>query len=327
MRKLILNIVTPFSFLLFSIWLFVFIYFDLWHLFYENYFMTITMIFGSFISGATSEGGGAVAFPVMTLLFNIVPSTARDFSFSIQSFGMTAATFLIFRKKIPVTILGIVFPALGAILGNVIGFKYLFSLFHPADLKMFFCSLWMSFIFVFIKSLREPENQKDVDVEFNIKNIVILSLAGVLGGIVTALTGTGLDILTFSVLTLYFNVSIKKATPSSVVLMAINSYCALGMRNFSFGGLDQQAFEYLLICIPVVIFGAPLGSYLIKDRDKKPITLFLVTTVSIQFVAALFILPLSQKLIFLGGTTLLLGFVFFSLLSYFKSRTQPLLKS
>jgi len=289
--------------------------------------MAITMIFGSFISGATSEGGGAVAFPVMTLLFNILPSTARDFSFSIQSFGMTAATFLIFRKKIPVTISGIVFPAFGAIIGNFVGFKYLFSLFHPADLKIFFCSLWMSFIFVFIKSLKLPENNQDVDVEVNLKNIMILFFAGVLGGIVTALTGTGLDILTFSVLTLYFNLSIKKATPSSVVLMAINSYCAMGMKNFYFGGLDPQAFEYLLICIPVVIFGAPLGSFLIKDRDKRPITLFLVTTISIQFVAALLILPLSMKLIFLGASTLFLGFVFFSLLSYFKSKTQPLLKS
>jgi uncharacterized membrane protein YfcA len=41
--------------------------------------MSVTMAFGSFIAGATSEGGGAVAFPVMTLLFNIAPSIARDF--------------------------------------------------------------------------------------------------------------------------------------------------------------------------------------------------------------------------------------------------------
>ena len=32
-----------------------------------HYPMTITMIFGSMVAGATSEGGGAVAFPVMIL--------------------------------------------------------------------------------------------------------------------------------------------------------------------------------------------------------------------------------------------------------------------
>ena len=52
-----------------------------------HYLMTITMIFGSMVAGATSEGGGAVAFPVMTLALKIEPSVARDFSLMTQSFG------------------------------------------------------------------------------------------------------------------------------------------------------------------------------------------------------------------------------------------------
>ena len=35
----------------------------------------------------TSEGGGAVAFPVMTLLLKIDPKVARDFSLMVQSVG------------------------------------------------------------------------------------------------------------------------------------------------------------------------------------------------------------------------------------------------
>ncbi len=49
--------------------------------------MTITMIFGSMVAGATSEGGGAVAFPVMTLALQIKPAVARDFSLMTQSCG------------------------------------------------------------------------------------------------------------------------------------------------------------------------------------------------------------------------------------------------
>jgi hypothetical protein len=49
--------------------------------------MTITMLIGSFIGGATSEGGGAVAFPVMTLVLKLAPSVARDFSLMIQCCG------------------------------------------------------------------------------------------------------------------------------------------------------------------------------------------------------------------------------------------------
>ena len=45
------------------------------------------MIFGAMVAGATSEGGGAVAFPVMTLALGIRPTIARDFSIMIQSTG------------------------------------------------------------------------------------------------------------------------------------------------------------------------------------------------------------------------------------------------
>ena len=49
--------------------------------------MTVTMLIGSFIGGATSEGGGAVAFPVMTLILKLSPAVARDFSLMVQCCG------------------------------------------------------------------------------------------------------------------------------------------------------------------------------------------------------------------------------------------------
>ena len=55
--------------------------------FADRYVLSVTMIFGAMIAGATSEGGGAVAFPVMTLALGIRPTIARDFSILIQSCG------------------------------------------------------------------------------------------------------------------------------------------------------------------------------------------------------------------------------------------------
>ena len=49
--------------------------------------MTLTMVIGAFIGGATSEGGGAVAFPVMTLALALEPAVARDFVYVSQSTG------------------------------------------------------------------------------------------------------------------------------------------------------------------------------------------------------------------------------------------------
>lgn len=49
--------------------------------------MPVTMLLGSFVAGITSEGSGAVAFPVMTLALHLNPQVARDFSIMIQSVG------------------------------------------------------------------------------------------------------------------------------------------------------------------------------------------------------------------------------------------------
>ena len=43
--------------------------FNNWEKFINFWPITLMMAFGSFIAGATTEGGGAVAFPVLTLFF------------------------------------------------------------------------------------------------------------------------------------------------------------------------------------------------------------------------------------------------------------------
>ena len=56
-------------------------------MFPDRYALSLTMVVGATVGGMTSEGGGAVAFPVMTLALGIKPSIARDFSLMIQSCG------------------------------------------------------------------------------------------------------------------------------------------------------------------------------------------------------------------------------------------------
>mmetsp|Transcript_16918 Transcript_16918/g.29848 ORF Transcript_16918/g.29848 Transcript_16918/m.29848 type:complete len:409 (+) Transcript_16918:80-1306(+) len=63
------------------------------------YPMMIAMILGSMIAGSTPLGGGIIAFPVSVIILNFTSTEGRDFSLMIQSFGMSAASFLIFYKK------------------------------------------------------------------------------------------------------------------------------------------------------------------------------------------------------------------------------------
>ena len=116
----------------------------LWHLFDANWFMSVTMAVGSFIAGSTSEGGGAVAFPVMTLGFGIAPAVARDFALMIQSIGMSAAAITILAMKIKVDLRAIKMACLGAIPGFIIGAEVLSPLLTPAVTKMFFVSFWLA---------------------------------------------------------------------------------------------------------------------------------------------------------------------------------------
>lgn len=94
---------------------------DYFSYFPDRYVLSITMIFGASIAGMTSEGGGAVAFPVMTLALGIKPAVARDFSLMIQSCGMTAASFTILWMKIKLEIHSLIFCSIGACAGMILG--------------------------------------------------------------------------------------------------------------------------------------------------------------------------------------------------------------
>ena len=72
----------------------------------------------------TSEGGGAVAFPVMTLVLHILPEVARDFSMMIQSCGMSAAAFTIFFMRVQLEWHAIVLCTLGMYMYTVVKTSY-----------------------------------------------------------------------------------------------------------------------------------------------------------------------------------------------------------
>ena len=66
----------------------------------QHWPIALTMLFGSYVAGATPMGGGTVAFPILVLAFGLPATLGRDFSFAIQSVGMTsAAVFILTRRQ------------------------------------------------------------------------------------------------------------------------------------------------------------------------------------------------------------------------------------
>ncbi len=64
-----------------------------------HWYYPATMVVGAFVAGATPEGGGAVAFPVLNIFLSVDRVLARDFSLMVQSIGMTSASLLILSRK------------------------------------------------------------------------------------------------------------------------------------------------------------------------------------------------------------------------------------
>ena len=63
-----------------------------------HWYYPAVMVVGAFVAGSTPEGGGAVAFPVLSVFLSIDRVLARDFSLMIQSIGMTSASLFVLTR-------------------------------------------------------------------------------------------------------------------------------------------------------------------------------------------------------------------------------------
>jgi uncharacterized membrane protein YfcA len=283
-----------------------------WYLFIHNWFMSITMLFGSFIAGATPEGGGAVAFPVMTLMFDIKPHIARNFSLAIQSFGMTAASFLIITQKIKIDKTYLCLCSFGGFFGIAFGSYFIAPLVSPPYAKMFFVSLWLSFgVALFYINFKQDGQIIDHLPQLSNYEKKQLMFLGFLGGVVVSIVGSGIDILTFSIVTIRYRLSEKVATPTSVCLMTGNTIIGFLIHVFLLRDFGVEEFNYLLVCIPVVIFFAPFGAYLINQKTRNFISNFLYTVLIAQFLGALIILKPTGFLAWFSLATFITGLIFF----------------
>lgn len=328
-----------------TVWWSVMITQDYFYLFTETsgsldkprYLMSITMVFGSMVAGATSEGGGAVAFPVMTLALGIAPAVARDFSFMIQSVGMVASSFTILTMRLQLEWKALLYVSLGGVVGIIFGLEQVAPRLSPSYSKMYFVVIWSSFaIGLFLLNRHHDRKvydsiqgwQQAVVCKYNNWDVInwkreCLFAFGVLGGIFSSMAGSGIDICSFACLTLLFRVSEKVATPTSVILMAINTTVGFAYRQFGMGGVEDDAWGFFAVCVPIVVFGAPLGAFLGSYAHRLTLAAVIYLIDAAQLIGALIVIQPWSTLktdtpLHLSLTSLALfvgGLVFFRLLS------------
>ena len=120
----------------------------------------------------------------------------------IQSCGMTAAAFTIFWMRVQLEWHSIIFCSLGGIVGMVIGLEFIDLYLTPPQKKIGFVCVWFSFAFaLFLLNRYHKRKTYETIPDFKVWKLIVLLMTGFIGGIFSAISGSGVDICSFSILT------------------------------------------------------------------------------------------------------------------------------
>jgi uncharacterized protein len=267
----------------------------------------LTMVFGSLIGGGTSGGGGAVAFPVFTKLLHISPYDARNFSLAIQSVGMGTATLSILFLKIPIERRAVIFAGIPAIAGVVLGARWIAPFISPVIVRTSFTVLVTSIGIALLLLNREGGENRNLQLpRFGNQERVILIAAGFLGGIVSALVGSGANSVTFMVMVLLFRINEKIATPTSVILMTMATIPGFLLHLFWLRDFSPTVMGYWLAAVPIVAVGAPLGALVCSYMSRRSIVNLLLCLIALELVSTVAIVPISRTVLVVSAGTLLI---------------------
>lgn len=271
-------------------WLLIVIAGGHWSTVKSHWPIALAMSFGSYIAGSTPMGGGSVGFPVLVLLFGLPGSLGRNFGLAVQSIGMVSATIFIYSARRPLD-RGLLRPALlGSLFGTPIGAAFVAPFVPDLWVKLTFAVVWCSFGIMHLMKLNELVAAQGECERWRDWDLPIGLAIGMTGGVVSSITGVGIDMLVYATLVLLYRADLKISIPTSVVLMAftsvvgIASNVALAQINPTLYDVDPEVFANWLAAAPVVALGAPFGAIVVNLISRKP-TLIIVSLLCIlQFV-------------------------------------------
>lgn len=271
--------------------------------------LSLAMVFGSLIAGTTPLGGGVVAFPFSSLAYDLPAVVGRDFSLLIQSVGMGVAsiTILMRRPDLPWAMLRAAIPT--AVASALVSFFFLAPHIPGLFVKVLFAAITLTAALVLLDQARKgPRSARGRGG--TVPAIVVLSMAG---GIIAGFTGTGTDFFVFLALVALARVDERLATAASVLVMAAVSISLTAGLFLSPAPVHPVALDMWRACIPVVVFGAPLGAALCLRLPRTYFLTFLLVVALAQFVAHLWFLETARLslvatlIVFVGIYVLLQG--------------------
>ncbi len=278
----------------FGVWLALVVTLQLWGAVRDHWPIALAMAFGSYIAGSTPMGGGTVGFPVLVLFFDQPGSLGRNFGLAVQSIGMVSASIFIFSTRRPIDWQMLRPALLGSLVGTPFGAMFVAPVVPDLSVKLVFAVVWCSFGVLHLVKLTELVAAKGESDKLHRHAGKIGFCVGLLGGIVSSVTGVGSDMMLYATLVLLFSADLKVAIPTSVIVMAFTSVVGI-LTNLGLAQIwperfqvDPEVFGNWIAAAPVVACGAPLGAYVVEQISRKP-TLVIVSVLCIaQYVWTLF---------------------------------------
>ena len=267
----------------YTAWLWLVVGRGYWETATEHWPIAVAMALGSYAAGSTPMGGGTVGFPVLVLLFDLPASLGRDFSFAVQSIGMTSASIFILARRQPLAQALLKGAMFGTLIGSPLGIYLIAPLIPELWIKVVFAVIWAGFGLLHLYRIKEIAAHSGL-IDFNEGwDFRLGLLLGLLASAtVVAVTGVGIDMVVYAALVLLCRADLKIAIPTSVVIMAFASVYGVILKTFT-TGLQPGVFENWLAAAPVVALGAPLGVFVVGLIGRKPTLLFVAVLCVGQF--------------------------------------------
>ena len=267
----------------------------------DHWQVSLTMVFGSLVGGGTSEGGGAIAFPVMTKVLAVPAPEARLFTFAIQSVGMGAATLTIVLNRVPLEWRAIRNGAPWAVLGVVVSSLALAPRLDAPSVRLLFTAILVSLALALWISRRCAPDRRDELERVGSKERAALFGAGLAGGLLSGAAGLGENTIMFALLVLGFRVCERVVTPTTVVLLTIVSWAGFATHVFLMSDFTGAVVDMWLAAVPIVAIGAPTGALICTRMSRDTIVRILYALIAVEFVSTLFLVPMSGERAILFG--------------------------
>lgn len=278
-----------------------------------NWPIAVAMALGSYVAGSTPMGGGSVGFPVLVLLFEQSAAMGRQFSFVIQSVGMTSAAIFILCSGRPVAWRVLAGSVATGSVALPLTLVYLTPHVSDGAVKLVFATLWGSFgvlTLVKLRMLLEDHEKPRLGPRIDLAAGAVI---GLLGGVATGLTGVGIDMVLYCLLVLLYRTDIRVAISTSVIAMACLSLVGTATA-WGLGNMTTGVFHAWLAAAPIVLFGAPLGALAMTIIPRKPTMIIIGALCLAQLVWAVWkVGPSTPVLIGVGAGLLAANAVFHAL--------------